>query len=272
MAMTSYLQKKLGDIAIAKADWTMPIDVSLGLFAASPGAAGSLASEFTGTGYTRKALTAAMGAFDAVTGIATNTSAITFPVPASAWGLMLFGGIIDVSTLATGNVLYYTQWANARVINNGDIAVVIPVGAITIQIVGTTLAMISSYLMKKLGDKSIGKIDHTMPTKVYHGLLASDPTVAGVITSEVAVGGYTRQDLTTAMAAFDVTNGRASNTLPISYPTPTAAYPSVNFSFVSDAAAAGNLLFSNQLPSPLAVRNAGPPALFSAGSINFTFA
>lgn len=270
MAMTAYLQKKLGDVAIAKADWTMPTTVYMGLASASPGENGSLTSEFSGGSYARVAITAKMGAFDSTTGIAVNSSVVTFPSPTAAWGLLLYAFVADAST--AGNVLYYMPVGNPIVVNNGDAAPSFPIGSVTVQIVGTTLAMISSYLMKKLGDKSIGKADYTMPAGVYHGLLGSNPTVSGTLSSEVGVGGYTRQALTAAMSAFDATTGIASNASDILYPDPTADYPSVNYSFVADAASAGNLLFANQLPSALTIRNGGAPALFPAGSIVLTFA
>lgn len=272
MGMTAAHQRALGDHAIGKAAWTMPAGVFLALFTASPGENGSLVSEISGGSYARQALTAAMGVADSVTGIATSTSAITFPVPTAAWGLNLYGVIIDSVTLGAGNVLFYTPWANPGVVNNGDPAVVVPAGAITVSIAGTTLAMASSYLMKKLVDKSLAKADWAMPAGVFHGLLASDPTVAGTLASEVAVGAYTRQALTAAMSAFDPTTGISSNVNAIAYATPTADYPTVNYSIVADAVSAGNVLFSNQLPSPLAIRNARAPALFPAGSINLTFA
>lgn len=270
MAMTSYLQKKLGDHAIGKASWTMPTTVYLALFTQSPGENGSLTFEVSGGSYARVSLTSLMGAFDSVTGIASNTSAVTFPVPTAAWGMALYLGIVDAST--SGNVLYYAPLANPRAINNADPALSIPIGSLSIQVQGTTLGMISSYLMKKLGDHSIGKSAFTMPTGVFHGLLGSNPTVAGTLSSEVGVGGYSRQALTAGMNAFDATSGVASNALAISYPTPTADYPTVNYSFVADAASGGNILFSNQLPSPLSIRNGSVPAQFPAGTINLTFA
>jgi hypothetical protein len=277
MAMTAYLQKAAGDHAIGKTAWTMPSDVSLGIFTASPGENGSLVSEFSGGAYTRMPLTAAMGACNAVTGIATNTSAITFPAPTATLGSTLYGAVIDESELGTGNVLFYAPWENPVVINNGSPAIVVPIGAITVQVRKTALALasdfiISSYLMKKLGDHAIGKTAFTMPAGVFHGLLASDPTVAGTLSSEVGVGGYARQPLTAAMNAFNATTGIASNGAEISYPTPTADYPTVNYSMVVDAVSAGNLLFARQLPSPMIIRNGASPALFPAGSINLTFA
>jgi hypothetical protein len=269
MAMTSYLQKKLGDHAIGKASWTMPTTVYLALFSASPGENGSLTSEFTGGSYARVSLTSLMGACDAVSGIAANTSVATFPAPTAAWGSLLYAGIVDAST--AGNVLYYMPVANPKVVNNADPAPSFAIGSISVQIGGTTLGMITSYLMKKLVDHSLGKAAFTMPVGVYHLLLGSNPTVAGSLGSEVGVGGYARQALTAVLSAFDATSGASSNSTAITYPTPTADYPSVNYSGVADAASAGNLLFANQLPSPLAIRSGSAPALFDAGAINLTF-
>lgn len=269
MAMTAYLQKKLGDHAIGKASHTMPAAVYLALFSASPGENGSLTSEISGGSYARVSLTALMGAFDSVTGIATNSSAVSFAAPTATWGLVQYLGIVDAST--NGNVLYYAQVDNARVVNNGDPAVTFDVGSIVVRIAGTVLAMISSYLMKKLGDHSLGKAAYTMPAAVYLGLLASNPTVAGTITSEVGVGAYARQELTSKLSVFDATTGIASNVTVVTFPTPTAAY-TVAYSFIADAASAGNLLFASALPSSLVIASGGAPALFDAGSINLTFA
>lgn len=270
MAMTAYLQKKLGDHALGIASWTMPAAVYLAIFSASPGESGSLASEISGGSYARVSLTSLMGAFDSVTGIAVNASAVTFAAPTAAWGLALYVAIVDASS--AGNVLYYAPLANPRIFNNGDPAFTIPAGSLSVQIQGTQLGMISSYLMKKLGDHSLGKASFTMPAGVFLGLLGSNPTVAGTLSSEVAVGGYARQPLTAAMGATDATSGVAVNASAITFPAPTANYPSVNYTFAADAASGGNLLFANQLASPLAILASAVPALVPAGAVTLVFA
>jgi hypothetical protein len=105
MQLTAFAQKKLGDLALGVAAWTMP-SVYLALFASSPGENGSLASEVSGGSYARVALTAKMGAADAVTGIAISTSVVTFPAPSAAQGVIAWAGIVDASS--SGNVLAYT--------------------------------------------------------------------------------------------------------------------------------------------------------------------
>jgi hypothetical protein len=267
-SLTAYLQKKLGDHAIGKASYTMPT-VHLALLSASPGEAGSLTSEFSGGSYARVALTAKMGAADSTTGISLNTSVVTFPSPTAAWGSLVYAAIVDASS--GGNVLFYMPVGNPIVVNNGDPAPSFPIGSISVSIAGALSIMITSYLMKKLVDHALGKSAYTMPIAVYHLLLASNPTIAGTLSSEVGVGAYARQELTSAMSVFDATTGIASNTTALAYPTPTADYPSVNYTGIADAASAGNLLFADQLPSALVIRNAQAPARFPTGSINLQF-
>jgi hypothetical protein len=101
------------------------------------------------------------------------------------------------------------------------------------------------------------------------GLLTSNPTIAGTMTSEIGVGGYLRQPLAGLLGSFDSTTGISVNVADISFPSPSADYPDVNYSFIADSATAGagNMLFAGQLPSVLNVNNGGAPALFPAGSI-----
>lgn len=271
MSMTAYAQKKLGDHAIASASYTMPT-AYLGIFAASPGETGSLASEISGGSYARVPLAGLMGAADATSGIATNSSAVTFAAPTAAWGLTAHLGIIDSVTLGAGNVLFYAPMANPRVVNNGDTALTFGAGSLSVSIAGSQSVMISSYLMKKLVDHILGTGSYTMPAAVYHGLLGSNPTIAGTLTSEVPGGGYLRQPLAAILGAFDALTGISTSVVDVTYPTPIADYPDVNYSFIADSptALAGNLLFAGQLPSVLSIKAATAPALFPAGSIRLS--
>lgn len=268
MQLTAFAQKKLGDLALGVAAWTMP-SVYLALFASSPGENGSLASEVSGGSYARVALTAKMGAADTVTGIAISTSVVTFPAPSAAQGVIAWAGIVDASS--AGNVLAYTPLGNPLVVNNGDPAISFDVGTIAVSIAGAISANATSYLMKKLVDHMLGKASWGGPSAIYHCLFASDPTIGGGLSSEVGVGGYVRQLLSGIMSAVDATSGLSSNASAIKYPDPAANWPSVNFSGIADAASAGTLLFSAQLPSPLSIAAGNAPALFPAGKITVSF-
>lgn len=270
MPLTAYGQQKAGDLILGNADWTMP-STHVGLFTASPGENGSLVSEFSGGSYARVALTAKMGAADATTGIAVNTSAVTFAANTAAHGLAAYAGILDGATLGAGNVIWYAPFGNPRVINNGDPAVAIAIGDLSVRIVGAEAIMLSSYAMKKLVDHGLGKASYSKPT-LYHGLLSSNPTIAGTLSSEVGVGAYVRQLLTGNMTTVGASDGASSNALEVRYPTPTADYPTVNYSFAADAVSGGNMIFANQLAGAIAIRAAAAPALFRAGDIRFVIA
>lgn len=270
MPLTAYGQKKLGDLVLGIAAWTMPT-TRLGIFRESPGENGSLTSEFTGGSYARQALAAAMGAADATTGISTSSSAITFPSNTANHGFAGWVGILDSATLGAGNVIAYTQLSNGRVINNGDPAVVIDAGRLVFSIVGAVSIMLTSYAMKKLVDHALGKSSYSLPT-VYMGLLGSNPTIAGTQSSEVGVGAYVRRLLTSSMDAVDATSGLTTNNADIEFPDPTANYPDVNYAFGADAISAGNMLFATQLPSTLDINAGAAPVVFPAGSIDFGIA
>src|SRR5207302_901254 len=115
--------------------------------------------------------------------------------------------------------------------------------------------------MKKSADHLLGKASFTMPAAVYHGLLNANPTIAGTMSSEINVGGYARRPLAGVMGALDATTGISVNASDLSYPSPTADYPDVNYSFIADAAGvgAGNMLFAGQLPATLSIKANGAP-------------
>jgi hypothetical protein len=104
-AMTSYLQKKLLDHAIGKAAYTMPVSVTLSLHTASPTDTGSTADEVStvGTGYGRVSITSLMNVTDSSTGVASNSSVITFGPATADWGTIAYVAINDT----LGNMLMY---------------------------------------------------------------------------------------------------------------------------------------------------------------------
>jgi hypothetical protein len=102
--MTSFLRKALGDAAIAKTAFTMPASVSLGLFKASPGDAGSLTNEVSAGDYARIEITSKLSAFDLTTGIATSTALIQFAVPITNWGTITHVGVVNNSS-----VMYFQE-------------------------------------------------------------------------------------------------------------------------------------------------------------------
>ncbi len=116
--MTNYLEKKLLDHTLGKAAYSMPPTAYLALFTSDPGETGSFAAEVTGGGYARQAITAAMAATNATTGVSNNSNVITFGPASADWGTITHIGIIDASS--GGNMLLYGALTSARTIQNGD--------------------------------------------------------------------------------------------------------------------------------------------------------
>lgn len=133
MPMTSYLRAKLGDHSIGKAAFTMPTTVYAGLFTANPGDIGSQASEVTGGSYARQAITAAMGAFGATTGIGTLVTDVFFPTPTANWGTLTYIAVLDALTV--GNMLYYQAIPSPRIVLNGGRRVHLKAGLFAIQLI-----------------------------------------------------------------------------------------------------------------------------------------
>lgn len=131
MPMTPYLRKKLGDHALAQTTYTKPTAVFAALFLSDPGEAMSQAGEVTGTGYARIDITAKMGAFSALTGIAVSTAEINYGSPGSDWGTVAYIGIMDAAS--GGNMLYKEQLPSPRSATSGSRSVKFGVGQVSIQ-------------------------------------------------------------------------------------------------------------------------------------------
>jgi hypothetical protein len=263
--LTQYAQKKLLDHTMGRAAYTMP-SVHAGLFTSSPGETGSLAGEVIGGSYARVALTAKMGATTLGTGVALNTVAVTFPSPSASWGVVTHFGVMDAAS--AGNVLLYMPLNFSFLVASGSAAPSFGIGAITIVggFQGTDRDQMTQYLVKKWIDHLLGTAAFTMPTAVYLGLFSSDPTYAGILTGEVAVGGYARQNLTSVISMTDLATGIAENGDAITFPVPTASY-SVTYFGVLDALTSGNMLFRQARTSTLNVRTGGARVTVQDGGL-----
>ena len=99
MSMSNYLENKVLDHTLKTTAYTMPTSLYLGLYTTDPTDTDT-GTEVSGGAYTRQTI-----AFSAATsGIASNSSTITFPVATAAWGTVAYVGIRDAST--AGNLLY----------------------------------------------------------------------------------------------------------------------------------------------------------------------
>lgn len=133
MPMTAAWRKKVGDHLLGKTDIGALGDLWMGIATSDPGASGSYAGEVVGTGYARINVTSLFGAFDATTGIATNTSVVNFGVPGSNWGTSAYVFFADsVSGTGAGTMKYKEAVPNPRSMESGSHAVKWNAGKITI--------------------------------------------------------------------------------------------------------------------------------------------
>lgn len=95
----------------------------------------------------------------------------------------------------------------------------------------------ANYFDKKLLDQLTGVAAFSWPT-LFLGLFTADPTVAGLLTSEVSASGYARLSLAGIMGAADAT-GFCVNTSLIAIGPAAANWGTVNFLGIVDTATLG---------------------------------
>ncbi|WP_066473988.1 hypothetical protein [Bosea sp. WAO] len=135
------------------------------------------------------------------------------------------------------------------------------------------MANLSNYAEKKLCDHMLGLTSFTMPA-VYLALFTADPGEAGSLTAEIGSGvGYTRVDVTAAMAPANATTGQALNEDVISVGPATADWGVITHAALIDSATlgAGNILMSAALNSSRNIQN-GDVFQFAAAQLSVVFA
>jgi hypothetical protein len=145
MPMSDYLKNKLTDHVFRAATFAKPTAVYVGLFTASPTAAGG-GTEVTAvaSAYVRQNLPQSdtnwlatqggtSGNSSGTTGQTKNAVVITYPVPTADWGTVgapiAHYGIYDA---LAGNLLFYGAFTASKVVLNGDQAPVIAVNGMTV--------------------------------------------------------------------------------------------------------------------------------------------
>lgn len=119
----------------------------------------------------------------------------------------------------------------------------------------------SDYAENITLDWLLGGSNPTRPSARYVALYTASPSDAGGGT-EVSGGSYARVAATFGAAS----GGSASNSAPVTYPTPTASWGTVTHFGVFDALTGGNLLRWAALGAPQAI-NSGATVSFAASSL-----
>jgi hypothetical protein len=133
-ALTNYSESILLNHIMGKTSFTMPTEVYFALFTADPTDAGTLTNEVGASrGYARLAMKASVGTSTAGSAI-TNSTAFTFgPCVTTNWGTVTHAAIMDVVTLASGNMLWKGALTASKTIAVGD-TLVVPIGSFSVAL------------------------------------------------------------------------------------------------------------------------------------------
>ena len=126
------------------------------------------------------------------------------------------------------------------------------------------MAALSNYLENALINAVLRNVSYTSPATVYVALFTTDPTDAGSGT-EVSGGSYAR----TAVTFGAPTNGVASNSGAVNFPTSSGVWGTVTHVGIYDTSTAGNLLFHGVLTVSKTVGN-GDTVTFAIGALSAT--
>lgn len=124
-AFSNYLENKVMGHVFGGSAYSAPGTLYLALYTTDPGEANT-GTEVSGGSYARQTV-----AFTVTNNLATNTSAVEFPVATGTWGTITHIGIMDA--LTTGNLLAYAQLSSSKVVSAGD-ALRFPAGDIDITL------------------------------------------------------------------------------------------------------------------------------------------
>lgn len=128
------------------------------------------------------------------------------------------------------------------------------------------MAEMSNYLENALINETLRGTAFTAISTPYVALFTTDPTDAGTGT-EVTGGSYAR----TAATFGAPSNGASVTTADITFPTCTAAWGTVGWIGIYDAATAGNLLYHTPLDTAKTI-DTGDIFKISAGNLSVTLA
>lgn len=112
-AKSTYLENAVLNHFLRNSSTSSPTTVYVGLYTVTPTDAGG-GTEVTGGSYARQAVTFAAP----VSGVCSNTGAVTYPTATAGWGTVVAMGIFDASS--AGNLLYYGALTTSKVIDIGD--------------------------------------------------------------------------------------------------------------------------------------------------------
>ena len=130
--------------------------------------------------------------------------------------------------------------------------------------------MNSTELFKKNILKLMRGVAFSPYTKLYLGLFRSSPGNSGTEGYEVSYTGYARKEISFRQLNEDSSSLTISNSSKISFPKCNQFVGLVNYIGILDNSASGNVLFYEELDSPLDIQSGDIPT-FQIGSVEIIF-
>lgn len=250
----------------------------------------SSATEITGIGLARAAVTRSLANFSGTQGDGTtlassgtshttsNNGSIALGT-ASGGATMVAVGFFDAAS--SGNCWMVWELETPLVINASD---VVSLAAAQVKFsLGLTGGM-SDYFANKLIDLIFRGQSYSMPASMWHALFTAAPTNAGGGTEVGGGVNYSRAELPCSLTALSGTQsagstsassgtgGQSSNNIVVAHPQPSGSWGTCGHGGWKDASTAGNLLWWGALENALTIGASTPAPSFQPGDASFTFA
>jgi len=128
-ALSAYLENKIADHILGRVVFTAPVTVYLALYTTAPSESGG-GTEVSGGSYARLSVTnSALNFPDAIAGVKSNGTQLTFIEATAGWGTITYWGMYDAAS--GGNLLFFGALGTPTAIASGD-QLVIPIGDLDI--------------------------------------------------------------------------------------------------------------------------------------------
>jgi hypothetical protein len=264
-SLSDYVEKKLLDHILHTADWAQETNLYVGLSTVDPADDASGIAEPSGNGYAR----VNHDSWDvAATRSTENSGTVSFPEATGSWGTITHFLVcnhlsntnwgVDVELIAHGTL------SASKAIGNGDNAS-FQDGAITVSF---NTGGISDYLSNASLDHIFKNTAYDTTTSLYVALKNGDPTDDNSGGTEPSSGAYARVNHTVWTAASGVT-AASENTGAITFPQASAGWGTVDYFFIMDEAASGNMLIYGVLDNSRNIGLNDTPS-FASGALDIT--
>lgn len=249
MPATTYLNNKLLDLMFGGTAYSgRPTTLYFALFTSAPNAAGG-GTEVSGSGYSRKAVTANTTNFTSPATAGdniSNTADIQWPTATGSWGTVTSWGIFDAAT--SGNLLFFDSLDTPVAITSGQ-RPKIAASALTLSF--------SGEFGNKLEQAVLNHIFRSVawPGFATHYFAVGTGATSAGLTTEATGGSYARKSMTNNKTTYgSAADSVLANAAAIAFANATASWGGTLDSWaIYNASSAGDCLWYGSIGTPVAI-------------------